>query len=323
MLTDPDGRTIEYLRLSLTDKCHMRCVYCRPEMDMGMPGAGSLTAEEIEQLVRHLVRAHGLRKVRLTGGEPTIRPDLLEIIQRLAAIDGIEDLALTTNGLTLPKQARSLAAAGLKRVNVSIDSLDRQRFAEMTGVDGLDRVLAGIVAARDAGLDPIKLNTVIVRGENEAEIPGLARFAAREGLVLRFIELMPMGPLAHNWSERFVAERDMWALLDPILRRRTPQPHIASAARYHDVVLDDGGRVRLGFITAMSCPFCDSCNRLRVTSDGAIYPCLFGESAGSLLDALRPRFDPAALDQALRNALRDKAPEHGVTGLTIMTHIGG
>ncbi|MFG0252181.1 MAG: hypothetical protein ACF8NJ_04825, partial [Phycisphaerales bacterium JB038] len=146
---------------------------------------------------------------------------------------------------------------------------------------------------------------------------------AREELIIRFIELMPMGPLAHNWRERYVAEPEMWKQIRPLCREARPREHLASAARYHDLTLDDGAPVRVGFITAMSCPFCDSCNRIRITSDGAIYPCLFGEAEGNLLQALRPVFRPEQFDRVLAEALRKKAPEHDVTGVTIMTHIGG
>ncbi len=205
MITDSLGRTVSYLRLSITPACAMRCCYCRPE------GAGhehvstSLSADEIVSLVRHLVVRHGLTKVRLTGGEPTDRPDLPEIVRRLAAIEGLVELAMTTNGLSLARQAAALADAGLRRVNISLDSLNPHTFARITGTDGLDRVLAGIDAAQAAGLLPVKLNAVVVGGVNDGELPALVRFAAERGLEIRFIELMPMGPLAGRWEERFVA----------------------------------------------------------------------------------------------------------------------
>ena len=180
MIADSSGRTVSYLRLSITPALAMRCCYCRPEVPEEEQASSLLSTEEIGCLVRHLVTRHGLAKVRLTGGEPTARPDLLEIIRRLAAIDGLGELAMTTNGLSLARQAARLADAGLRRVNISLDSLSRRNFARITGVDGLDRVLAGIDAAKTAGLLPIKLNAVVVGGVNDHELPALI-FCRRAG----------------------------------------------------------------------------------------------------------------------------------------------
>ena len=216
-MDDRNGRHIAYLRLSLTSACQMRCSYCRPDWLRNCRKASDLTPEEIEVVARHLVQRHGVRKVRLTGGDPTARPDLLEIIQRLASIKGLCDLAMTTNGLTLERMASRYADAGLKRVNVSLDSLDRDRFASITGVDGLERVLAGIDAAQEAGLTPLKINTVVLRGENEEKLPSLVRFAADRGVSIRFIELMPMGPMADQWGDRYVSAAEVRARLSDSL----------------------------------------------------------------------------------------------------------
>lgn len=323
MLQDPTGRGIGYLRLSLTKACSMRCTYCRPGWLQQPRGEAVLTPAELEQLARHLVEHYGLRKVRLTGGDPTSRPELIEIIERLSRIAGIDDLAMTTNGLTLVRQARAYADAGLDRLNLSMDSLDPKRFARMTGVDGLSRVLAGIDAARDAGIGPIKINTVVLRDENDAELPDLVRFAARRGVVIRFIELMPMGPLASSWAERYVPEQEMRERIDPIARSWEPLYQGHDAARRYRVELDDGSAAEVGFITPMSCNFCADCNRVRLAADGAIYPCLMDEPRGSLLDAVRPVFDPGAVDAALRAAFAQKQPEHPHDGFVVMTHIGG
>ncbi len=321
-LIDSHKRTIQYLRLSLTSACHMRCVYCRPDFHHNTAD-DLLTPIELENIVRHLVQDHGLRKVRLTGGDPTARGDLENIITRLARIDGIDDLAMTTNGLSLATRARAYADAGLMRVNLSLDSLDSAQFARMTGIDGLKCVLAGIEAAHDANLTPIKLNTVVLRGENEEQIPGLVRYASECDAAIRFIELMPMGPLASQWAERYVPASEVRARLDEIVTSWEPLPRGSDSAENFRAVLDDGRSVTIGFITPMSCNFCSACNRVRITSDGSLYPCLMDRPSGSLLAALRPRFDAELFDTILSEGLARKASEHPAQGFVTMTVIGG
>ena len=321
-LGDRHGRGVGYLRLSLTRGCSMRCVYCRPGFDQNPRDEDRLTPAEIEQIVRHLAQHHGLHKVRLTGGDPTVRPELVEIIQRIAAVDGIRDLAMTTNGLTLARQAKRYADAGLRRVNVSLDSLDPQRFADLTGVDGLGRVLRGIAAAQQA-FTTVKLNCVVIRGENDADLPALLRWAVGRGLPLRLIELMPMGPLAARWAERFVSEAAMREALAGEVRSYQPITQGSEAARRYRVTLRDGQQGDLGFITPMSCLFCAACDRLRLGADGAVYPCLMDEQRGSVRDALSPVFSPARFDTILRNAFDEKAAEHPAAGPATMTHLGG
>ena len=318
---DSCGRQVKYLRLSLTPACSMRCVYCRPATYVGGTD-GLLSPAEIETLVGHLVRTHGLNKVRLTGGEPTARPDLLDIVRRLHSNLGLSGLAMTTNALTLARDAAALVDAGLSRVNVSLDSLDAQRFRAITGVDGLRRVLAGIDAARKAGLSPLKLNTVVVRGENIAELGGLVQFSAGEGVEIRFIELMPMGPLAGQWQSRFVPESEMRQSMRDTVLSWEPLPYEGGAARRYRAHLANHV-AKVGFITAMSCNFCAHCDRIRIAADGSYYPCLMDNPAGNILPALRPVFDPAALDQILAAGLRGKAAEHPATGVAVMTSLGG
>jgi cyclic pyranopterin phosphate synthase len=323
MIADAHGRIIRYLRLSLTPACAMRCIYCRPAALRDPAGGTQLTAQEIQQLVGHLAAAHGLRKVRLTGGEPTQRADLIDIIRSLAGIRELGELAMTTNGLTLHRQAAALVDAGLHRVNVSLDSLDPRRFHHITGVDGLDHILRGIATACRAGLSPLKLNTVVVRGQNDHELPELLQFAAARGLEIRFIELMPMGPLAGQWAQRYVPEAEMRQTLDAVVGAWTPLPCDGAAARGCHAELTDGSSARVGFITAMSCPFCDGCSRIRITSDGLFYPCLMDQPQGNLLPALRPHFDGDRLDQLLAAGLQRKASEHPAAGAAVMTTIGG
>jgi len=322
-MNDPDGRQIGYLRLSLTEACQMRCAYCRPGRLRPGGRSNQLTTREIESVVRHLVTQHGVHKVRLTGGDPTARPDLAEIIERIAAIDGVRDLALTTNGLVLDRYAADYRRAGLHRVNISLDSLDPDVFQQITGVDGLERVLGGIDAAVEAGLRPIRLNTVVLAGENDAELPDLVRFAAVRGLEIRFIELMPMGPLQDRWAERYVPEWQMRRRIDPVAEHWRPLLAGHSSARRYGLRMDEGQLATVGFISPMSCGFCAACNRLRLAADGTIYPCLMDRPRGSMLPALRPVFDGAFLDRLLQEALAAKAPRHPAAGMAVMAAVGG
>lgn len=320
MLSDPQGRQVKYLRLSLTEGCQMRCVYCRPEKHVGRPG--SISREEIGALVAHLARRHGLAKVRLTGGDPSMRPDLADIIATVAQTPGIGEVTMTTNGLTLARDARALKAAGLSRVNISLDSLDAERFAALTGLRALGRVLDGIAAAKEAGLSP-KINCVVVKQSNDGELADLAEFAAGKGMPIRFIELMPMGPLAGRWLERHVPEARMRAQLATRLSGWEALAQGADAARCFRCTTAQGLPVTVGFITPMGCNFCAACNRLRVGSHGDFFPCLMDEPAGNLLAALRPAFDADRLDALLAAGYAKKKDVHPHNGFVTMTSIGG
>lgn len=301
----------------------MRCTYCRPTTYDNPSNELRLSPDEIESVVRHLADRHGLSKVRLTGGDPTSRPELVKIIERIASVPGIDDLAMTTNGLTLERMASRYRDAGLKRINISLDTLNTKRFEQLTGVNGLDRVLKGIDAAQRAGLTPIKINTVVVRGQNDNDLIDLVRFAACEGMEIRFIELMPMGPLADDWHTRYMPEVEIRKRLSDAMYFDAAMPQGHDAARRYRVTLDDGQCATVGFITPMSCNFCADCNRLRLAADGRIYPCLMDKPAGSLLSALRPRFDAEHIDTLLAEALTRKQPEHPAYGSAIMTTLGG
>ncbi len=301
----------------------MRCTYCRPKVIDHLPTDQTMSPATIERLVRHLVSRWGLHKVRLTGGEPTTRRDLIEIIERLAGIEGIDDLAMTTNGLTLPKQAHQLARAGLRRVNVSLDSLQPETFMRMTGVKGPGRVIEGIDAAIEAGLSPVRLNAVILGGENDGELVSLVRFAAVRSLEIRFIELMPMGPLADQWAARFVSAAAMRRHIEPIARRWVELDQGHDSARRHRLLLDTGETVTIGFITPMSCNFCAACNRIRITAAGDVYPCLMDRPRGNITNTLCEPFNPDSLDAVLMDSLSLKSAEHPITGFTQMTILGG
>lgn len=322
MLTDTQQRTIRYLRLSITDGCNMNCLYCRPGSKHG--GADQqLTKEEIHRLINHLVIKHGVNKVRLTGGEPTSRKDHLDIINTVARIPGLSELVMTTNGLTLAQNASAYAEGGLHRINVSLDSLNPERFAQLTGIDGLAKVLAGLEAAEKANLRPIRLNTVVVKGINDRDLPDLMIFAADSGYEIRFIELMPMGPLADQWEKRFVSESQMRRILEPYVQEWKPLTQGNDAARRYQAILCGGRVAVVGFITPMSCLFCAACNRIRVTTNGTLYPCLMDEPGPNLLQALRPKFLPWKLDQLLGMGLEHKRTEHPLKGPTAMIQLGG
>lgn len=321
-MRDSTDRSVRYLRISVTSRCGMRCLYCRPA-SYRHHAREELTADEIEQLVGRLVRQHQIDKVRLTGGEPTARGDLIDIVRRLASIEPMRELTMTTHGLTLAQHARQLASAGLTRVNVSLDSIRAPRFHELTGVDGLARVIDGIDAAQSAGLTPVRLNTVVVRGHNDEELPDLVGFAADRGCEIRFIELMPMGPLADRWADRYVPAAQMRRTLDRVIESWDAAPPDHHSAQRYAVKLRDGRHQTIGLITAMSSCFCDRCDRLRIGADGTIYPCLMDQSAGSLLPALRPGFDPELFDQLLHDAMAQKPTEHPAVGATVMTQMGG
>ncbi|MEJ5341211.1 MAG: GTP 3',8-cyclase MoaA [Thermogutta sp.] len=325
VLEDRWGRQIRYLRLSVTSRCGMRCLYCRPPGTI-LPQASRadtlLTLGEIRQLVGHLVARHGVEKVRITGGEPTLRADIVEIVREVASVPGLADLGLTTNGLRLEALAESLAAAGLRRINVSLDTLDPGRFRQITGVDGLDEVLRGLEAARRAGLLPIRVNCVVMRGINDDELDELLQWGLANGWEVRFIELMPIGPLSARWNELFVPVQEMISRLTSV-REFHAVSERKGVARLYEVILQDGHTGRVGFITPMSEHFCGQCDRIRITAEGRLHACLMTDQPVDLLPALRPRFDSARLDLLIEQALRRKQPVHPGYGMTMMTVLGG
>lgn len=299
-LTDPHGRPHTNLRVSVTDRCNLRCTYCMPEDARFMDRREWLTFAEVAAFVRLAAVPLGIDKLRLTGGEPLLRPGLPGLVAELAGIDGVADLALTTNGLLLAGAADELRAAGLRRVNVSLDTLDAGRFRAIARRDGLGRVLDGLAAAKAAGFDSVKVNAVSVRGFTDIDAVPLARYCREHGFGLRFIESMPIG--AGDWSRAdvFTAEeilRTLGAEFGPLKPAAGTDPHAPSA----DYDYADGGG-RVGVIASVTRPFCGSCNRLRLTADGKLRNCLF---ALDEIDARPPlRADPIDAD-ALRQCVRD------------------
>jgi len=312
MPRDRFGREIDYLRISLTDRCNLRCVYCMPLGDLGfLPGPELLTPAEIEAVVRAAV-AVGFRKFRLTGGEPTLRADLLEVVARITAVPGVGELAMTTNGILLPKLAAPLAAAGLSRVNVHLDSLDPVRLARVMRWGSLEAVWDGIAAAEDAGLVPIKLNTVIVRGYNEDDVVPLAALTRERDWHVRFIETMPLGIEEPGRVARdgLVTSAELRARIVAALGPLTALPSAASdESRNHRL---DGARGVVGFISPVSEPYCGACNRMRLTADGRFHLCLLRDDELDVRAALRAGADLDAVGAILLRAVGDKPTGHAL-----------
>ena len=334
VLTDVFGRPLTDLRVSLTDRCNLRCTYCMPREVFGpdhafLDRSELLSFEEVARVVAVFV-ALGVTKVRLTGGEPLLRRDLAELVRALVAIDGLEDLALTTNGVLLPQHAAALAEAGLARVTVSLDALDDATFRAMSDTPiPVASVLRGITAAREAGLAPIKVNAVLQRGVNDGEIEGLAGWARDEGVTLRFIEFMDVGTTNGWLRERVVPAAEvvervhaLWPIepLDP-----TREGEVAERYRY----LDGAGEV--GMIASVTRPFCATCSRARLSAVGELFTCLFAGTGHDLRALVRSGADDAALTAAVRGVWRrrdDRASElraeAGLTGPRVeMSYIGG
>lgn len=314
---DPHGHRISYLRLSVTDRCNERCTYCLPgEFHQWLPREGILSYEEIERVVR-VAAGLGVRKLRVTGGEPLTRRGVIGLISRLAAIPGIDDLGLSTNGTLLAARqadgrtaAEALVAAGCRSVNISLDTLLPERYAGLTGRAFLPQVLAGIEAARAAGFHRIKLNTVLMRGQNDDELPQLAAFAAERGLILRFIELMPVSTRDVLQEETFLSTGEARRRLEAALGPLAPRPDFRTngPASYFEVPAT--GQL-LGFIGAMTnLHFCESCNKLRLTCDGKLRPCLGSYLEFDLLQVIRAGADDDELRAFFLQVVQRKPREH-------------
>ena len=306
-LIDSFARQISYVRLSVTDRCDLRCTYCMPERMQFLPKAEVLSLEELHRLALAFI-ARGVRKIRLTGGEPLVRRDVLTLVQRLGRElgNGLDELTLTTNGTQLHDHAQALADAGVRRINVSLDTLDRELFAKLARRDALNQVLRGLDAAERAGLQ-VKLNTVALKGLNEDEIPSLIGWAHGRGFDVTLIEVMPLGEVE---EDRFDHYLPLTAVRDTLEQRwtLTESPHASGGpARYVDVAQTGG---RLGFITPLTNNFCAGCNRVRVTATGQIYMCLGQNDRVDLRAALRGDDSDAALDAALDRAIRRKPERH-------------
>jgi cyclic pyranopterin phosphate synthase len=289
-LTDRFGRSITYLRISVTDRCNLRCVYCLPKEGIGWQAQESyLSAEEIARMTSAFAQA-GVTRVRLTGGEPLVRRDILDIVSRLASTPGIEEVSLTTNAMLLEKLAWQLADAGLKRVNISLDTLDGDKFRRITRGGVIDRLWRGISATERAGLTPLKFNTVVVKGLNDDELPALARLTIKNPWHMRFIELMPVGDV-QDWGEgfptlheRYLSVQEMHTRLSALHLEPAPAPIGNGPSRTFRI---PGALGTVGFISPLGEHFCQTCNRLRLTADGFLRPCLLQDNEINVREALR------------------------------------
>lgn len=306
-LVDQFRRRITYLRLSVTDRCDLRCAYCMPERMTFLPRKDVLTLDELHDLSLGFI-ARGVTKLRLTGGEPLVRRDMIELVHALGRKlgDGLEELTLTTNGTRLGEFAEALVAAGVRRINVSLDTLDRAMFHKLTRRDSLSQVLEGLAAAKAAGLR-VKLNTVALKDLNQAEIPELVGWAHGQGFDVTLIEVMPLGEVEEDRFDHYLPLSEVRSDLE---RRWTLDPsthRTGGPARYFDVA-ETGGR--LGLITPLTQNFCEGCNRLRVTATGQLFACLGGNEQVDLRAALRSENPATALDAALDTAMRIKPERH-------------
>ena len=333
MAKDGHGRTIDYLRISVTDRCNLRCRYCMPEKGVKLENHDAImTLEEIERLVYHASQ-RGIRRIRLTGGEPLVRLGIIDLISSISSMEGIEAVTLTTNGILLPRMAYDLKKAGLKRVNISLDTLDAQKFTHITRCGNLEEVLKGIDAALETGFKPVKINTVAIRSLDQ-DFLQFARLTLDKPLHVRFIEFMPMGDSVQSgtWnknesipSEELITHIDslsheagLGKLLPIDNRSKIPG---WGPARYYQLPHSEG---TIGFISPLSRHFCIECNRLRVTSNGKIRPCLFADKEYHILSALRTN-DTQALNVILDEALQAKPDmhHHRMKTARAMSQIGG
>ena len=310
-LVDQFQRRITYLRLSVTDRCDLRCAYCMPERQTFLPRSEVLSLEELHELALGFI-ARGITKIRLTGGEPLVRRDMIELVEALGRKvgDGLGELTMTTNATRLAEFAEPIRAAGVKRINISLDTLDRATFAKLARRDSLPQVLEGIAAAKEAGLK-VKLNSVALKGINEAEIPELVEWAHGQGFDMTLIEVMPLGEVE---EDRFDHYLPLSAVRESLERRwtLTPSDHrTGGPARYVTIAETANGRGgRLGFITPLTNNFCEGCNRIRVTATGQLYACLGGNEQVDLRSALRSADPDAALTDALDVAMKIKPARH-------------
>ena len=308
-LVDTFGRVHNKLRISVTDRCDIRCYYCMPETGRSFaPRAGLLSVDEIERIARVAVRL-GLRKIRLTGGEPLVWKDLGLLIRRLVRIDGVQDLALTTNGVLLAQRARELYVAGLRRINVHLDSLDRDAYRRITRRDAFEKVIEGLRTANELGYGPVKINAVAVKGQSEDDIVALARFGRQSGMQVRFIEFMPLDAQGLWNPEKVLPAEEMIAILERAIGPLIPVPSGNGRAPAAEFRFADGAGT-VGFISSVTKPFCDHCNRLRLTADGKLRYCLFAVEETDLRPLLPASDD--AIAGAIFGCVRAKWRGHSI-----------
>ena len=308
VLVDNFGRTVNYVRISVTDRCDFRCVYCMDEEMQFVPRAKLLSLEEIGVIARAFTEL-GVGKIRITGGEPLIRRNIIKLFRDIGQLDGLDELVLTTNGSQLPKLAGELKDAGVKRINISLDSLDPDKFRRLTRVGELDKVLAGIDAALATGFEKIKINSVILKNRNDDEVTDLVEFASTRGMDISFIEEMPLGVIGeHDRAEAYYSSDEIRADLDAHYTLLPTTETTGGPSRYYHIA-ETGTRV--GFISPHSHNFCDSCNRVRLTCEGRLLLCLGQEHSVDLRQVIRTHpGDTDRLKQALRASMNIKPKGH-------------
>ena len=326
-LIDQFGRTVDYIRLSITDRCDFRCVYCMAEDMTFLPRDEVLSLEECARLVRVFVGL-GVTKVRITGGEPLVRKNALWLFEEVGKLQGLKELVLTTNGSQLMSQAAALKAAGVKRINISIDSLKPENFKKITRTGDLNKVLAGLQASIDAGFEGIKINTVLMRGQNDDETADLVQFAVKQKIDISFIEEMPLGLVDHARESTFVSNTDTLKLLQNSFSLTPSLETTGGPARYWRVA---NSPTKIGFISPHSHNFCESCNRVRITCKGELYLCLGQEDKVDLMPLLRQNpNDNAPIIDAILNSMKIKPKGHDFdlrraepAVVRFMSHTGG
>jgi len=306
-LTDKFGRNIEYLRLSVTDRCDLRCNYCLPEgfKDFGEPKEW-LTFDEIERVIR-LFGELGTKRIRLTGGEPLVRKNIPELAARLSNLPGIEDLSISSNATRLQKQALPLKQAGISRINVSLDTLQVDRFKEITGGGKLEKVINGLLAAKEAGFHPVKINMVVMRGVNDDEVEDMVQFCIDHDFTLRFIEAMPMGDTGREANKQYIPLDEIHDRLAKKYTLTKANMNGGGPARYVRV---NDTELRIGFITPISQHFCDTCNRVRLSVDGTLYLCLGQNDSYPLRELMRAGITDEELKQHIVKAIDLKPEKH-------------
>ena len=323
-ISDSLQRPINYLRISVTDRCNLRCFYCMPPEGVPLVSHSNLLTYEEISSVAQVAAEIGISKVRISGGEPLVRLGLANLIRMLSQIEGIDDLSLTTNGTLLEGQAAELKEAGLKRVNISLDTLKRDRYQDITGCDKLPEVLRGIEEAHKAKLEPVKINVVVMRGVNEDEISDFALLSQKDGWHVRFIELMPL--VNDDIKTVYVPAEEMWHQLASLGKLEPCSPPIGEGpARYYRFPEAEG---TIGFITPVSEHFCFKCNRLRLTADGRLLPCLLSDEEVDLRPVLRKGASPQEIKRLMLEAIAAKPEGHrlaqgAVSQRRLMTQIGG
>jgi GTP 3',8-cyclase len=326
-LVDGFGRVHTDLRVSLTDRCNLRCTYCMPPEGLDwLPAPELLSDDELVRIIAVAVRDLGITAIRLTGGEPLLRRGVVDLVRRIAELSPPPGLSMTTNGIGLARVVEALAEAGLNRVNVSLDTLDRQTFVDLARRDRLDDVLAGLDRARECGLVPVKVNTVLMRGVNDHEALDLLHYCLDRDYALRFIEQMPLDA-QHGWDRSMMVTADEIMATLSAAHQLTPVEERGSAPAEEFLV--DGGPATVGIIASVSRPFCGSCDRVRLTADGQIRSCLFAREESDLRGALRSGADDAEIAQRIRASIAGKRAGHGIDDPTFlqpdrpMSAIGG